>query len=196
MSVKPIETNINILWVKTILYAFILVLVIVSVILIPKVIFKRDAATTYAISLASTDDVNLLLYDYDVYATTTRFNEGLIAAVDIVKQAFDERNEVLAIKVYGETKTIERRNDYIYITDPNTLMLNIEYYLVKDVALNDITIPARTFIMLFDDIAPIINGIYIGLYTIVFISIFTPFTIKVTRQSLYLYNYYQTEKSE
>jgi hypothetical protein len=136
--------------------------------------------------MAITDDMNLLLYDYDVYATDVRFREGLIKDVDEVKLSFNNRSEVLAIKVFGENKKIEIRNDYIYIIDPNTPELNIEYYLVKDMQFNDINLPCRTFIILLSEIALIVNTIYLIIYAIISISIVAPFSIKLIRLIPYL----------
>jgi hypothetical protein len=137
------------------------------------------------------EDENLLLYDYQVYGTEERFNQGLIEDVNEVKNDFKDRNEILAIKIYGEKETIVYHDDYLYMTDLDTPELNIEYYLVKDMEFNDMNVPSRTFIMLFDDIARLVNNVYLGLFIIIAFSIFIPFVIKETRYIVYLLKYHK-----
>jgi hypothetical protein len=186
MAKKKIDDDIQVVWVKTIIYGLIILLLITMVFIAPKQVFSDDLGYKLATSMSITQDENLLLYDYQVYGAEERFNEGLIEDVNDVKADFKERNEVLAIKIYGEKETIVFRDDYFYMTDPDTPELNIEYYLVKDMEFNDMNVPSRTFIMLFDDIARLVNNVYLGILMIVFLSIFIPFVIKETRYILYL----------
>jgi hypothetical protein len=186
MAKMKIDDDIQVVWVKTIIYGLIIILLITMVSLAPKQVFSDDLGYKLATSMSITQDDNLLLYDYQVYGTEERFNEGLIEDINDVKADFKERNEVLAIKIYGEKETIVFHDDYLYMTDPDTPELNIEYYLVKDMEFNEMNVPSRTFIMLFDDIARLVNNVYLGVLMIVFLSIFIPFVIKETRYIVYL----------
>jgi|SRR6056297_2711774 len=188
MAKKKIDDDIYIVWVKTIIYALAMIVLLSLVIGAPKKVFSDDLAYRLATSMSMTEEDNLLLYDYKVYGTEERFNQGLIEDVEAIKNNFKERNEIVGIKIHGETESIEYKDDYIFITDPDTPELNIEYYLVKDMEFNDMNVPSRTFIMLFEDIARLINNVYLGLFIIIAFSIFTPLAIKVTRRVKYLVN--------
>lgn len=184
----------EVLWVKAIIYSIILLTIIISIILVPKRVFDNQTPYLLASSMAITSDDNLLLYDYKVYGTDERFEEGLVNDVNTVKLDFMSRSELLAVKVYGNTDLIEIIDDYIFITSPLTPELNIEYYLVKDMAISDINIPCRTFIMLFEDISVLINSLYIALVLIVLFSFFTPISIKTVRIIGYLVRKYKLSK--
>lgn len=185
--------SLEILWIRIIAAILILLIILAFSIFAPKRIFSVDKSTELAISMAVTSTESLLFYDYDVYGTEERFNDGLIQDIDIVESLFKERDEVLAVKIYGETDSMEIRNDYIFITSPDTPLLNIEYYLVQYMEFNDINIPCRTFIILFTDISRVINTVYIALYTIVTMSILIPTSISLTKNSKNLLAYYKSK---
>lgn len=176
----------EVLWTKCIIYSVIILFLIIFMIIIPKKVFDENAPFILAISIAITDDDNLMLYDYDVYGTEERFNEGLDSDVSAVKADFKERNEILVVKIYDEDITTEVRNDYIFMTHPDIPELNIEYHLVKNVSINNIYIQSRAFIMLFQDISKIINFVYFALVFVFFVSTFTPFSIKLSRSIIFL----------
>ncbi|XFA98501.1 hypothetical protein ACAG96_06445 [Candidatus Izemoplasma sp. B36] len=184
----------EVLLTKSIIYGIILLLIIVLAIISPKRIFSRQRGYEIATSMVILSDENLLLYDYDVYGTEERFNQGLILDVEEINSSFKERNEILAIKVNGDIDNVEIREEYIYITSTETPELNIEYYLVKDMEFNDINIPCRTFIMLFEDISRVANNIYLVLYLAFYLSIFSVFAVKMTRNTTYLIRKYKSKK--
>lgn len=181
MKAKYEEELTEVLWVKTIIYSVIILILISILLFTPKKVFDEDMPFQLATSMAITSDDNLLLYDYDVYGTIERFNEGLIVDVEETKLAFKERNEILVVKVPGDIERTEVKDDYIYITSKDVPELNIEYYLVKDMTVNGISIQCRTFIMLFQDISQLTNSIYFALYFVFIISVFTPTATKLTR---------------
>jgi hypothetical protein len=182
----------EVLWVKAILYSLTILIVIVVAIVVPKKVFDDGRAYQLATSMAAITDDGILLYDYKVYGNETRFNDGLIYDVEEAILAFKERNEVLAVKIYGENNSVEINDDYIFIISPETPELNIEYYLVKDIEINDIKIPCRTFIMLFEDISKIVNIVYLSLFLIISICIFTSVSIKLTRSISFLRSLYSS----
>ena len=184
MSLKDKDDNITVLLAKIIANSSIIFLCLLFVILAPKVVFSKDLPYTLATSMAITSDENMLLYDYKVYSTDERFNNGLIQDIEKVKSSFRDRNEVVAVKIYGTTSTLEVKEDYIFMTSPDTPELNIEYYLVKDMSFSGTNIPCRTFIMLFKDISTLINTVYLAIFLIVSISIIAPTSIKLIRNIL------------
>lgn len=188
------DEYIQVKWVKVILYTLILIAIIVFLVSTPKKVFKDDLSYKLATSMAILDDSNYLLYDYQVYGSELRFNEVYEADLNHVLSGFKERNELLAVKVNGDTNSIEVRDNYIFIVSDETPELNIEYYLVKDMSINDITIPCRTFIMLFNDASVLVNTIYTAVYWVFFIIVFTPVTIKFTRSVISLKNHYHKPK--
>ena len=181
MSKRKRELSIAELWVKTIIYGLILLLILILFSLAPKEVLDEDASYELATSMSIIEDDNLLLYDYKVFGTENRFNQGLVDDVNEVKADFKERNEILAVMVYGQRETFVFKDDYIYITNPQTPELNIEFYLVKDLEINEVNLPARTFIKLYDDVSQAANNIYFALLLIVSFSFFTPFGLKFTR---------------
>jgi hypothetical protein len=195
MSSKEDSNILQLLWVKSILYGLILLVVLTLFITAPKKVFTEALSYRLATSMSIVESENLLFYDYDVYATEERFNQGLIDDVNEVKTDFKERFEVLAVQVYGDEEKVELRDDYIFITNPDTIELNIEYYLVKDLEFNDMSISNRTFIMLFNDISQIVNHIYLAIIIIVGLSFFTPFAFKFTRNLVYLRRYLKDHPS-
>ena len=179
--VKNKNDYIEVLWAKIIVYSIIIILCLIFIIIAPKRVFKESSAYDIATSMAITNADSLLLYDYIVYGTEDRFNKGLIDDVEIVNQEFKIRNEILAIKINGDTRKTEIVKDFFLITDPSTPELNIEYYLVRDIMVADIRIPAKTFLTLFDDISTLANNLYVGLLAIVSISILAPVSIKLVK---------------
>ena len=186
MKHKRNNDELEILWVKIGIYSIIIVLCLVFFILAPKRIFAKDMSFTLATSLAVTSDESLLLYDYEVYSNMDRFNQGLIDDVTEVKLAFRERSEIVAVKIYGETASIEKKDDYIFIVSPDVPELNIEYYMVKDINFDGTNLPVRTFIMLFDDVSLLVNNIYFTLLTVISLAIIFPVSIKLTRILIFI----------
>ncbi|MGD9909431.1 MAG: hypothetical protein AB7U79_02360 [Candidatus Izemoplasmatales bacterium] len=178
---KTEETVIEVLWVKLVSYSIFTLVLVFLLIFVPKQVFEDNMAYTMASSMAIPDSSNLLLYDYDVYATEARFTEGLIVDVNTVKAEFMERSEILAVMICGDEYKVEYKEDYLFIVNPDTPELNIEYYLAKDLSVNNMNVSCRTFIMLFEDISTLVNTVYIGVLTLFFGLTFIPFVVKLTR---------------
>ncbi|MGE4571294.1 MAG: hypothetical protein AB7E09_00970 [Candidatus Izemoplasmatales bacterium] len=181
MARKKQEASIEVIWLKTIIYGLILLLIIVLFSIAPKRVFYETSSYELATSSIILEEDNLLLYDYKVYGTDQRFQRALSEDVEIVKQDFLDRNEIMAVKIYGEISTVKIYDNYVFLTDPETPTLNIEYYIVKDLEINNIQLSIRSFIMLFEDISILINGVYLGLLLIISISFLLPFSVKLTR---------------
>jgi hypothetical protein len=190
----PKRDDIVVIWTKIILYGVFLIVCATIFIFAPKKIIDDDFAFTIATSLAITDESNLLLYDYKVYATEERFINGLQTDVIETINAFHERNEIVAIKIRGEINKIEVKEDYIMIVDLDTPELNIEYYLVKDMRFDDINIPCRTFIMLVKELETTVNHIYLSIFGLILLLIMIPVTIKLT-QNIVLLNIFKRENN-
>jgi hypothetical protein len=183
------KDDLEVIWTKIAVYSLIILVSLITFILAPKKVFVDDQVYSLATSMAVTSDTNFLLYDYEVYSTVERFEEGLIEDVDVVKQAFKERNEIVAVKIYSDENKIEFREDYIFIYSTQVPELNIEYHLVKDLNVADINIPIRTFIMLFNDLSAVVNNIYfVGLLVLTFVII-GPVSFSLTRNIVIVVKY-------
>lgn len=170
--------SLEILWVKLVLQLISLTALFIMIIILPKTVFDTQTAFRLATSMAVINEDSLLLYDYEVYATEARFNQALIEDFDKVQDSFKERSEIVAIQIYGDIYRINLREDYIFITNPEVPELNIEYYLVRNLEFDGITFPIRTFVILFEDIASLINTIYIVVFIVVSLAVFSRLTIK------------------
>ena len=195
MTSKNEDKLLEVLWTKSIIYLIITIFLITFVIIAPKKVFRDNMAFFLATSMAITTEDNLMLYDYKVYGSEERFNEGLIEDVEEVKLDFLERNEIVAVKIHGSNNMTDIRDDSVFITSTDTPELNIEYYLVKDMEFNDINLPCRTFIMLFQDISRLINTIYLAIFFVFSISIFIPISIKLARNISYLTKHYKQKRN-
>ena len=190
---KLAQEDIKVIWVKSIFYGFIILLCLFMFILAPKKIFQENDAYELATSMAITNEENLMLYDYDVYSNNERFAQGLIDDVAQTKSSFKDRNEVMAIKIYGVESKTEYKDDYVFIEDPEVPQLNIEYYIVKDIQFDETNLPARTFIMLFNDVGTLANHIYFAILLFVSLLIVFPFSIKLTKVIIHIQKYNQKE---
>ncbi|MBQ9276483.1 MAG: hypothetical protein IJ226_02710 [Clostridia bacterium] len=101
-----------------------------------------------------TDNENTVLYDYYVYATDRRFNEGL--KKDIVKAVDDlqQRNEGIVVKVKGADKVINK-NNFIIVYSEEIPDKNIEIYIAKNLEFTFASLPFRTAEMFLE------NAIYL-----------------------------------
>jgi len=144
----------------------------------PKVVFEDELPYQVATSMAIIEEDNLLLYDYKAYSTDTRFQNGLIEDLAIQKAKFLDRNEIMLVKIPGDSK-VEFFNDYVLVHSQEVPELNIEYYLVQNISIADISVPARTLVMLFQDVIAVVNNVYFIFLTILFFLLFLPqlFTI-------------------
>lgn len=181
MVVKGKPDFIEVMWAKIIVYSLIIVISLSFIIVAPKKIFQENLPFQLATSMAITSEDNFILFDYKVYSNEERFNTGLITDFQETKQSFTDRSEIVAVKIYGDSAFIEVREDYIFITSPDTPELNIEYYLVQSMMFDDIKIPCRTFIMLFTDISTLVNNIYVVVLTVVSLLVIAPISFKLTR---------------
>ncbi|XMB73212.1 hypothetical protein RJI07_04685 [Mycoplasmatota bacterium WC30] len=195
MAINNKDELLEVLYVKATLYALITILFLTLMIVAPKKVFTEDTPFRLATSMAITDDDNLLLYDYQVYGTEERFNDGLIYDVEEIKIAFQERNEIFLIKIYGIENTTELVDGVILITDPDIPELNIEYHLIKDMEVNNINIQCKTFIMAFNDVSILVNSIYLAIYFVFFVIILTPTIIKLSRSIIYIIKKTNQEKN-
>ena len=178
--------DIPVLVTKVILLGLVILTCLILFIVAPKRIISNDFPFKMATSLAITDESNMLLFDYKVYATEERFNEGMLDDVEEMKLAFRERSEIMAIKIYGESESIEIKDDYVFIVNQDTPELNIEYYLIKDMMFDDMSFPVRTFIILVNDLKPVVNHIYLAFISLVTLLILTPTTVKFAKTSIQL----------
>jgi len=170
-----------VIWTKLGVSILILLTCVTSFFFIPLRVFDSNTPHILATSLAITSEDNMLLYDYKVYSTQARFEMGLVEDVNKVVSTFKERNEVLAVAIFGETQFYETRDDYLLIQSPDVPELNIEYRLVKNLAILETSLPCRTFIMLLQDIIKVINTIYLITLIMCAFLVIAPASIKISK---------------
>jgi hypothetical protein len=161
------------------------IITLTGFIITPKALFKQELPYQLATSLALVDDDNLIFYDYKVYSSEERFLIGLSQDVIAKKQVFALQNDVMVVKIPGENK-IEIFQDYILIQDENVPELNIEYHVLKNIEFNNTLIPARTFILLAQDVLKFANRIYLITMIVIFSLILIPQLFKVVKLALIL----------
>ena len=176
----------ELLILKAVISSIIILFCIFFFIFAPKRIFEKNDSFEFATSMVLLNDENFLLYDYEVYSNLSRFEQGLIDDIAEVNQAFKERSELMAVKVYGEEDSIEIRSDYVYIVSTETPELNIEYYIIRDLRVADVSMPCRTFIMLFDDLSTLVNNIYLVVLLIITLAFLFPSTIRLTKLVIWI----------
>lgn len=122
---------------------------------------------------ADTNEDNLILLKYKVYATDEKFEKAL--DVDVRKEVdyYKEKQEILLVKIYGKEENVYRKPDYVLQTDANCYQLNIEYYLVKNMTIFGNNIPCYTFINYVSDK---LFYVFLGISTVSFLS-FTIFLL-------------------
>lgn len=190
MKTKETTEYNGVIWTKLSIYIFIVLLSLVLFFLAPKKVFKEDTPYRVATSMAIISDENYIFHDYKVYSTNERFEVGLINDVEEVKDSFKTRNEIVAVKIYGDSLKTEIKDDYLIIYSPDVPDLNIEYYIVGNMNLDDVSIPCRTFIILFTDIITLVNNIYLSIILVVIILILSIFIIKIISTTYILKNRY------
>ena len=166
------------------IHLFTSIFIIFILLITPKEILEYKDGIELAYSLSSLSTENVLFYDYKVYPTQERFENGLIEDVEIKLQDFKNRNEFMIIKIYGPSDKTYLSGEYLVIESDDVPDLNIEYYLLKDLKLDQITLPNRTFLTFFEDFSRIINRIYLGLF-IIFVILTLPSSIYKTLRGDY-----------
>jgi hypothetical protein len=190
---KFFKKKINYFIIKLTIVSVTLLTTMVTFLAIPKTIFSSNAHYEMTTPMAILDQSNLLLYKYKVYSDETRFNTGLMIDLEAERLQFASRNELMVVKIPGEFK-IEFQSDYILMVEPEIPELNIEYYLVKNIQIDETSIPARTAILLLRNVFQTINTIYLTTILIVFFLLFVPQTIQ-TFKILFSINHLRTSKS-
>jgi hypothetical protein len=188
MKNKDGNLPIEVITIKLITLLISLITLIIMVIVLPKTVFDGKTSFRLATSMAVIDDRSLLFYDYQVYATESRFNQALVEDFEKVLDDFKSRSEIVALQIYGDNYRVDFLEDYVLIINPEVPELNIEYYVVRNLEFDGIIIPTRTFIILFEDIASLVNTIYITMFVITSLSIFTRLMIKSTKYFLEIKN--------
>ena len=179
MKIK--NDSFEVLLVKIMIWIMIVLISIILLIIAPKKVLSTHKSFELAVSMAIMEEDNLLLYDSKVYSNFTMFEEGLKNDVEDTLEAFIERNEIMAIRIYGNEEQMIDMKDHVYIISNETSEFTIEYYVVKDLKINGFSLPCRTFIMLYDDISEVINHIYLTSLILISVCVIFPSSIKVTR---------------
>lgn len=98
---------------------------------------------------AKTNENNLILYDYEVYANETKFEKAKNRISEVVDR-LKEKGETVLVRLPSKKNGITRNGDYVIKYDNTAIELNIEYYVVKNMKIFGYDIPCKTFISIFD----------------------------------------------
>lgn len=166
---------------KIVCYSLFVMLVIIGLILIPKELMNYDEVYSFATSAADINENTLVMYDYKVYGTENRFNQGLDSDVLSQLSIFKERGEILLVKIYGEDESLVYKEDYWLQTSGDVVELNIEYYIVPNFRIQNNSLPSRSILLLVKNVLVKIDVIYTLLIILFSLLILCPSTIGIIR---------------
>lgn len=166
---------------KIVCYSLFVLLVIIGLILVPKELMNYDEVYSFATSAADINENTLVMYDYKVYGTENRFNQGLDSDVLSQLSTFKERGEILLVKIYGEDENLVYKEDYWLQTSGDVVELNIEYYIVPNIRIQNNSLPSRSILLLVKDVLVKIDVIYTLLIILFSLLILCPSTIGIIR---------------
>ena len=89
------------------------------------------------------DEDKTILYDYLVYGTGRRMDEGYVIDVPEIIDKLKDRGEGIIIKEKGDSYK-KTQYDYIFMRDEDVPELNIEIYIAKNVEFPFGSFPFRT----------------------------------------------------
>ena len=120
-----------------------LVCLTVLYVICPFFLSARDISFCILTPFIDAEEKNLVLFDYYVYGTEQRFDEGMEKRVPQIKDKLKERNEAVIVKVPGNNV---RRiyADYSVVFDQTVPELNIEIYVAKNVTFKNMSVPFVT----------------------------------------------------
>lgn len=178
---KKNNDTLSSLYTKACAFITIILVTLVGFIIAPKQVINDNQLYTFSASIAEPSSDNSILFDYKVFGSEKRFNEALEVDIKDVAAQFKDNEDVLMVKIYGETYTVSFLDDYWFVTDPETPELNIEYYVLTNLKFAQMSLPCHTFINLAKQITLKINIIYLILIILVFLAIEAPLSIGVAR---------------
>lgn len=132
----------------------------------------RNIAFRISVSFVNTEPKNLVLCDYKVFGTENSFNKNLLAYIEEEKNFLKSKDEFTVVKIKGEY-SVNRKADYILISEESVPELNVEIYVAKNFDFNNNSLPLKTVVILLQKIIKIV--IYI-LFTIAFLVCFFSFS--------------------
>ena len=180
------KENREVIITKLILYIIFVIASLTCFIVLPKSLLTYDELYFTANSLADIDEEVLVLYDYKVYSTDSKFEIGLEEDVPKYFEEFKSNGNVLLVKIHGDKKTLENKGDYWIMHDDEAIELNIEYYIVPNVKFDDYVLPTKTVIKFIENMSKKVNLIYLVSITLLLIAINIPSTIGIVKASIKL----------
>ena len=177
--------NIITSYTKTIVYFLFVCCIIICLFLMPKELITKDNTYTFCASTADVENSAVLL-DYEVFGSTKRFEEALEKNSLKKLEELKEDGEILLVKIYGEEYKKTFNNNYWIVEDPNALELNIEYYIVTNIKIADLSLPSHTVYNLINDILIRINKIFILINYVLSFIICLPFIVSISKNANYI----------
>ena len=145
--------------------------------------------------MAETTDDNIFLFDYIVYATETRFQKGLDTEIPAKVAEFKNNDDVLIVRIMGDSRVVTAHEDYIMIESPEIPELNIEFCAAKNISFMGSSLPTRTFLKMARDLITKATIVYLILLIFIAFLIFLPCGICGTKSLLRLIRIYKAEST-
>lgn len=186
VSTKPLE------YVRTCLFFTGCVLAIVGVCVIPKDILTEPQLYSSAVSMAEVSEESMVLFEYKVYGTQERMTKGLETDLPGKIAQFKANDDILAVKVPGESFSYETFAEYILVHSQNVPELNIEYCVVKNVNAFGSSLPTRSFLAVARELLARATVIYLCIACLIAFLLFLPCGIFGMKALLRLIRLYQS----
>lgn len=107
----------------------------------------KDLAFNISAPYVNTEPKNLVFYKYKVFGTENSFNKNLFAYIEREKEFLKSKDEFIIVKIQGEYN-VQRKGDYVLITDDTVPDLNAEIYIAKNFDIGNNSLPLKTVVVL------------------------------------------------
>lgn len=187
------ENNIISAFTRIVVYFLFVSSIVLGFCFMPKQIITRDQVYTSCAALGDIENSAVLL-DYQVFGSKKRFLEALETKPLEKLSELKNEGKILMVKVYGGEYKEIFENDYWYVEDPNTIELNIEYYIVGNIVFNNSSIPCHTVYELANELLMEINEIFLIIASIISFGICIPFVVSISKNVYYFVILYKKKQ--
>lgn len=178
------DGHIVLIWAQLVSRLLFLLMFILLFAFAPKKVFAKEFPYKLATSAVKLDDDNFMLFENYPAISEYSYNRDKEKTIHEIVLSFKEKNNIVAVRVYGANYKIEIKDDYIYIESPDVEALNIEAHYIYNIVLAGYAIPPKTLIILLKDLTKLINSIYLFIILVVFASLVLTFSYKLIKSIL------------
>ena len=142
----------------------------------------KELAFRFCTPYVSTESDNLVFYNYKVFGTENSFEKNLSQYIAKEKNFLKSKNEFAVVKIKGGY-SVERKADYIFISDERVPDLNVEIYIAKNFEIGNNSLPLKTVVLLLQKaVTTIICILFLIAFTVCFFKISRYILIKKTNR--------------